>query len=31
MAFFRSQGMRGGPFIQLEMPLDEGSPEESSR
>lgn len=22
MAFFRSQGMRGGPFIQLEMPLD---------
>jgi ribosomal protein S18 acetylase RimI-like enzyme len=23
MAFFRSQGMKGGPFIQLEMPLDE--------
>jgi ribosomal protein S18 acetylase RimI-like enzyme len=23
MAFFRSQGMTGGPFIQLEMPLDE--------
>ncbi|MGE5538568.1 MAG: GNAT family N-acetyltransferase [Gemmatimonas sp.] len=23
MAFFRSQGMRGGSFIQLEMPLDE--------
>jgi ribosomal protein S18 acetylase RimI-like enzyme len=22
MAFFRSQGMMGGPFIQLEMPLD---------
>jgi ribosomal protein S18 acetylase RimI-like enzyme len=22
MAFFRSQGMRGGTFIQLEMPLD---------
>ena len=22
MAFFRSQGMRGGSFIQLEMPLD---------
>ena len=26
MAFFRSQGMRGGPFIQLEMPLDEAAP-----
>ena len=25
MAFFRSQGMRGGPFIQLEMPLDDGA------
>ncbi len=25
MAFFRSQGMMGGPFIQLEMPLDEFS------
>lgn len=24
MAFFRSQGMMGGPFIQLEMPLDGG-------
>lgn len=24
MAFFRSQGMMGGPFIQLEMPLDDG-------
>ncbi len=23
MAFFRSQGMRGGSFIELEMPLDE--------
>jgi ribosomal protein S18 acetylase RimI-like enzyme len=23
MAFFRSQGMMGGPFIQLEMPLDQ--------
>ena len=23
LAFFRSQGMRGGSFIQLEMPLDE--------
>jgi ribosomal protein S18 acetylase RimI-like enzyme len=23
MAFFRSQGMKGGPFIQLEMQLDE--------
>lgn len=23
MAFFRSQGMRGGAFIQLEMPIDE--------
>ncbi len=23
MAFFRSQGMMAGPFIQLEMPLDE--------
>ncbi len=22
MAFFRSQGMMGGPFIELEMPLD---------
>ena len=22
MAFFRSQGMMGGPFIQLEMPLE---------
>jgi hypothetical protein len=22
MAFFRSQGMMGGPFIQLEMPVD---------
>lgn len=22
MAFFRSQGMMGGPFIQLELPLD---------
>ncbi len=22
MAFFRSQGMMGGPFVQLEMPLD---------
>ena len=22
MAFFRSQGMMGGSFIQLEMPLD---------
>ena len=36
MAFFRSQGMMGGAFIQLEMPLtdaeahlqpDEGQPE----
>jgi len=27
MAFFRSQGMMGGPFIQLEMPLDRGRPE----
>ena len=25
MAFFRSLGMMGGPFIQLEMPLDEFS------
>ena len=25
MAFFRSQGMMGGPFIQLEMPLDAAS------
>lgn len=24
MAFFRSQGMMGGPFIQLEMPLGDG-------
>lgn len=24
MAFFRSQGMMSGPFIQLEMPLDDG-------
>lgn len=31
MAFFRSQGMRGGPFIQLEMPLDESASEERSR
>lgn len=31
MAFFRSQGMRGGPFIQLEMPLDDGSSGDSSR
>jgi len=23
MAFFRSQGMMGGPFIELEMPLDD--------
>ena len=22
MVFFRSQGMMGGPFVQLEMPLD---------
>jgi ribosomal protein S18 acetylase RimI-like enzyme len=28
MAFFRSQGMRGGSFIELEMPLDEVSAEE---
>jgi ribosomal protein S18 acetylase RimI-like enzyme len=27
MAFFRSQGMRGGPFIQLEMQLDDVAPE----
>lgn len=26
MAFFRSQGMRGGSFIELEMPLDEVAP-----
>lgn len=25
MAFFRSQGMMGGSFIQLEMPLDAGT------
>jgi ribosomal protein S18 acetylase RimI-like enzyme len=25
MAFFRSQGMMGGSFIQLEMPLDDGA------
>ena len=25
MAFFRSQGMRGGSFIELEMPLDEAA------
>jgi ribosomal protein S18 acetylase RimI-like enzyme len=31
MAFFRSQGMRGGPFIQLEMPLDESASEEPPR
>jgi ribosomal protein S18 acetylase RimI-like enzyme len=33
MAFFRSQGMRGGPFIQLEMPLAgyrDGESEEES-
>ena len=26
MAFFRSQGMMGGAFIQLEMPIHDGSP-----
>jgi ribosomal protein S18 acetylase RimI-like enzyme len=31
MAFFRSQGMRGGPFIQLEMPLDDGMAGEPRR
>ena len=25
MAFFRSQGMRAGSFIELEMPLDDGT------
>ena len=24
MTFFRAQGMMGGPFIQLEMPLGQG-------
>lgn len=28
MAFFRSQGMRGGSFIQLEMPLDRAARDE---
>ncbi len=27
MTFFRSQGMMGGPFLQLEMPLTEGGGE----
>jgi len=31
MAFFRSQGMRGGPFIQLEMPLDDAASGEPAR
>jgi ribosomal protein S18 acetylase RimI-like enzyme len=31
MAFFRSQGMRGGPFIQLEMSLDDSPSEEPAR
>ena len=30
MAFFRSLGMMGGPFIQLEMPLDEFSGNDGS-
>jgi ribosomal protein S18 acetylase RimI-like enzyme len=31
MAFFRSQGMRGGSFIELEMPLDEVASESQER
>ena len=27
MAFFRSQGMTGGPFIQLDMPLGDFMPD----
>lgn len=30
MAFFRSQGMMGGPFIQLEMPLAGGRPSDTA-